>query len=157
MNVGFLVSNALINVGVLSWVSAQLIKTILYFVKYKKFDKSRLSGSGGMPSSHSAVVSSVVLTAYLEYGFDSGIFAMAFILALIVMYDATGVRWAAGLHAKAINNIVKHLQEDKDPDFEKLQKLIPKLNESIGHRQIEVFCGMILGIVISILNHIIFR
>ena len=97
MDFSFLLSNSLINVGVVSWLVAQLIKTALDAVKHRSFNRQRLAGAGGMPSSHSAVCCSVVLTAYFLYGFQSPAFALAFIMALIVMYDATGVRWAAGL------------------------------------------------------------
>ena len=92
-----LISNPLINVAVVSWCAAQILKTSIHLFKHGEFKKERLSGAGGMPSSHSAVTCSVLLTSYLIYGFSSPIFAMAFVLALIVMYDATGVRWAAGL------------------------------------------------------------
>ena len=109
-----------------------------------------------MPSSHSAVCCSVVLTAYFLYGFQSPAFALAFIMALIVMYDATGVRWAAGLHAKAINQIVEYLDSGDVNDQEKnLNDLIPKLNESLGHRVIEVICGALLGIAIAVAGQFI--
>ena len=133
MDFSFLLSNSLINVGVVSWLVAQLIKTALDAVKHRSFNRQRLAGAGGMPSSHSAVCCSVVLTAYFLYGFQSPAFALAFIMALIVMYDATGVRWAAGLHAKAINQIVEYLDSGDVNDQEKnLNDLIPKLNESLG-------------------------
>ena len=81
---------------------------------------------------------------------------MAFIMALIVMYDATGVRWAAGLHAKAINQIVEYLDSGDVNDQEKnLNDLIPKLNESLGHRVIEVICGALLGIAIAVAGQFI--
>ena len=112
MDFSFFLSNPLINVGLVSWLVAQGIKTILDAVKHRSFNKQRLAGAGGMPSSHSAVCCSVVLTSYFLYGFQSPVFALAFIVALIVMYDATGVRWAAGLHAKAINQIVEYLEKD---------------------------------------------
>ncbi len=146
MDFNVLLSNPMINIGLIAWLAAQLLKTIIFFVEHKKFDKTRLSGSGGMPSSHSALTCSVVLAALFYHGFDSPTFAMAFILALVVMYDATGVRWAAGLHAKAINNIVDYVGETEHPDREKLKKLIPQLNESLGHRIVEVVCGALLGI-----------
>ena len=147
MDFSFLLSNSLINVGVVSWLVAQLIKTALDAVKHRSFNRQRLAGAGGMPSSHSAVCCSVVLTAYFLYGFQSPAFALAFIMALIVMYDATGVRWAAGLHAKAINQIVEYLDSGDVNDQEKnLNDLIPKLNESLGHRVIEVICGALLAL-----------
>lgn len=155
MDFAILFSNPLINVSVIAWVIAQLLKTLVDAVKHKQFDRRRLAGAGGMPSSHSAVTCSVLLTSYYQYGFSSPIFALAFVLALIVMYDATGVRWAAGLHAKAINHIVDHL-EQKDENRDALQDLIPRLNESLGHRRIEVACGAILGFVIAFLAHFFF-
>ena len=145
----FITSNPLINVSVVSWVAAQIIKTLVDTIKHKSFDRHRLSGAGGMPSSHSAVTCSVLLTSYFRYGFESPIFALAFALALIVMYDATGVRWAAGLHARAINEIVEYLEEDEAPDKARLREMIPKLNESLGHRVIEVICGAALGLLIA--------
>lgn len=160
MNLSFLFSNTLINVGVVSWIAAQLIKTLSDFIKHRQFDKRRLAGSGGMPSSHSAVTCSVLLSSYYEYGFNSPVFALAFIFALVVMYDATGVRWAAGLHAKAINHIVEYLEKadgDEKQTLEKktLQQLIPTLNESLGHRVIEVICGAILGFAVSVVFHLV--
>ena len=156
MDFSFLLSNSLINVGVVSWLVAQLIKTALDAVKQRSFNRQRLAGAGGMPSSHSAVCCSVVLTAYFLYGFQSPAFALAFIMALIVMYDATGVRWAAGLHAKAINQIVEYLDSGDVNDQEKnLNDLIPKLNESLGHRVIEVICGALLGIAIAVAGQFI--
>ena len=151
-----LISNPLINVGVISWAVAQLLKTIIHMFSHGEFKKERLSGAGGMPSSHSAVTCSVLLTSYLLYGFDSPIFAMAFILALIVMYDATGVRWAAGLHAKAINYIVEYLGDENAQNEVQLKEMIPKLNESLGHRMIEVVCGAMLGFAIALIGHFFF-
>lgn len=154
---GFLLSNPLINVSVAAWFSAQLIKTVIDALKHRQFDRRRLAGAGGMPSSHSAVTCAVLLTSYFLYGFSSPIFAIAFVLALIVMYDATGVRWAAGLHAKAINRIVDYLENsDDENEQEALKDMIPRLNESLGHRQIEVACGALLGFAIAMIGHFFF-
>ncbi len=147
MDLSFLVSNPLINVAVISWATAQLLKALIDAIKHKQFDRHRLAGAGGMPSSHSALTCSVLLTSYYMYGFNSPVFALSFILAMIVMYDATGVRWAAGLHAKAINHIVEFLEKEGE--------LIPKLNESLGHRIREAVCGAALGFVIAIIAHLI--
>ena len=156
MDFSFFLSNPLINVGLVSWLVTQGIKTILDAVKHRSFNKQRLAGAGGMPSSHSAVCCSVVLTSYFLYGFQSPVFALAFIVALIVMYDATGVRWAAGLHAKAINQIVEYLDSGDVNDQEKdLNDLIPKLNESLGHRVIEVICGALLGVAIAVIGQLL--
>lgn len=154
MDLSFLVSNPLINISILSWAAAQGIKTLIDTVKHKQFDRRRLSGAGGMPSSHSAVVCSVLLTSYYMYGFNSPVFALSFVLALIVMYDATGVRWAAGLHARAINHIVRYL-EDAPEGRQALEELIPKLNESLGHRMREVVCGAGLGLLIAVIGHLV--
>lgn len=158
MNFDFsiLISNPLINVGVVSWMVAQLLKTIIHLFTKGEFKRERLAGAGGMPSSHSAVTCSVLLLSYLLYGFVSPIFAMAFILALIVMYDATGVRWAAGLHAKAINYIVEYLADENAKDKAQLNEMIPKLNESLGHRMIEVVCGAALGFAIALIAYFCF-
>lgn len=155
MDLSFLLSNPLINVSILSWAAAQGIKTLIDTVKHKQFDRRRLSGAGGMPSSHSAVTCSVLLTSYYLYGFNSPVFALSFVVALIVMYDATGVRWAAGLHAKAINRIVEHLDADDPEDDPDLRDLIPRLNESLGHRVREVVCGAALGFLIALLGHLL--
>ncbi len=156
MDLSILISNPLINISVLSWAAAQLLKTLVDTVKHKQFDRHRLAGAGGMPSSHSAVTCSVLLTSYYMYGFNSPIFALSFVLALIVMYDATGVRWAAGLHAKAINHIVEYLEQDTSPEGRRaLHELIPKLNESLGHRVREAICGAALGFVIAMIGHFV--
>lgn len=155
MNLKVFTSNPLINSGVVAWVIAQVIKTCIDFIKHKSFNKKKLAGAGGMPSSHSAVVCAVLLSSFCEYGFSSPIFALSFIFALVVMYDATGVRWSAGLHAKAINHIVDYLEDDKNKNKEDLQKLIPTLNESIGHRMIEVVCGALLGFGVAGLFYIL--
>lgn len=159
MDLSFLISNPLINISVISWAAAQLIKTVIEAVKHKQFDRRRLAGAGGMPSSHSAVTCSVLLTSYYLYGFNSPIFALSFVIALIVMYDATGVRWAAGLHARAINHLVDYLEnshEQAGPEEKQaLSELIPKLNESLGHRVREAICGAGLGFVIAIIGHLV--
>ena len=156
MDISFLWSNDLINVSVIAWVSAQLIKAVVDTIKHKQFDRHRLAGAGGMPSSHSAVTCAVLLTSYYLYGFNSSTFALAFVVALIVMYDATGVRWAAGLHARAINQLVEYLNNSEDQENKNaLAELIPRLNESLGHRVIEVICGALLGFAIAFIAHLI--
>jgi len=158
MDFSYLFSNSLINIGIISWLTAQGFKTILDLIKHRRFNRKILSSSGGMPSSHSAITCSVLLTSYYIYGMNSPIFAVSFILAFIVMYDAMGVRWAAGLHAKALNNIVEYLERTDDsvtPADQRgeLKEMIPKLNESLGHRVIEVVCGALLGFFIAVVGH----
>ena len=107
-----LISNPLINAGVLSWITAQVIKLIYYYGRNKQVRMERLTGAGGMPSAHSAVVCSVTVSALVNYGFSSPIFAIAFILTMIVLYDATGVRWEAGLHARSLNQLIDRMEEE---------------------------------------------
>ena len=154
MDLKILISNPVLNSCIISWFFAQGIKTIINIFVNKKFDKKKLTSAGGMPSSHSAVVCSVLLTSLFQYGYASFEFAIAFVLALIVMYDATGVRWAAGLHAKSINNLVEYLSKS-DHEEQELDEIIPKLNESLGHRVIEVICGAGLGISISVIIQLV--
>lgn len=156
MDLSILLTNPLINICVISWAAAQGIKTLIDVIKHKEFDRRRLAKAGGMPSSHSAVTCSVLLTSYYLYGFNSPTFGISFVLALIVMYDATGVRWAAGLHARAINHIVEYLEKCDDEDTrQELHDLIPRLNESLGHRVREVICGAALGFLIAFIAHLV--
>src|SRR5690242_7122630 len=88
---------------------AQFLKPFVYKLRTGEFDWHQIAGTGGMPSSHSAMVSALATGVGLDYGFDSGVFAVATIFALIVTYDASGVRQQAGHHARAINMIVAEL------------------------------------------------
>lgn len=151
-----LTSNYLINLAIISWCSAQTIKVILTLIKNKKLQLERLVGAGGMPSAHSAMVCSVAAGACNKFGFSSPIFALAITVALIVMYDAMGVRYAASKHAKAINDIVDIIKDDEDflktDNKQYLMDILKnKLNESLGHKPIEVVCGAILGIVLVLI------
>lgn len=142
-----LTSNYVLNVGMLSWMMAQVFKTILYWHSSKEIRMERLIGAGGMPSAHSATVCSLVVAVAKVEGFESTLFALTFALAAIVMYDAMGVRRAAGDHAKIINLIVNR-------DFADLKNFFPKdkeeLKEFLGHTPLEVLGGAILGITIAL-------
>ena len=129
------------------WAAAQTIKVILTLVLVKRMDVTRFVGAGGMPSAHSAFVTALAVSMGLNYGFDSAYFAMATALATVVMYDAAGVRRAAGKQAAKINRIIKHLRE-KSTDYQDMEK---QLQELLGHTPIEVVAGALLGIMISIL------
>ena len=124
------------------WFAIQVFKVVTDLVKNKKLDVKRIVGAGGMPSSHSAIVCSIAILIGKEYGFDSGIFAMATIFAFIVMYDATGVRRAAGRQARILNKI---LETPGLTTVEVQEKLI----EAIGHTPIQVFVGAALGIIVG--------
>jgi len=139
--------NVLLFAPVFSFALAQILKYFVYAVRFHVFRKERLTGAGGMPSSHSSGVCTLaVIAARLPEqaggGFKSPIFAVSTILALIVMYDATGVRRAAGLHAKELNKLRKENDEKKP---------IKDLKEFLGHTPAEVICGAILGIIIGLL------
>lgn len=125
-----------------SWFIAQILKTIIHFFVYKKFDIKRLFGDGGMPSGHSATVTSLATFCALACGAGSAQFAISAILAIIVCHDATGVRRETGKQAVLINELVKSFEEvfnsDKIPEV--------KLKEFVGHTPIQVFAGVIVGI-----------
>lgn len=152
--------NVAILVSVLSWATAQLIKAAIYAIKFKTFNPERLFGSGGMPSSHSSTVCALVITVYRMEGIQSAAFGLAMILAMITMYDATGVRRAAGIHAKQINrlrHIVDELDEEtldrieeKMDDEEEDPEDTKELKEFLGHTPLEVIFGALLGILIGV-------
>ncbi|MCL2068632.1 MAG: divergent PAP2 family protein, partial [Oscillospiraceae bacterium] len=101
-----IISNHILNVGFTSWMLAQILKTLIAFLLTSKFQPERLWGAGGMPSSHSALVISIAIGMARIKGFSSPEFGLALALAAIVIYDAMGVRRAAGEHAKILNRIV---------------------------------------------------
>ena len=132
------------------WLFAQILKTIIHIILNKKFVAERLIGDGGMPSSHSATVSALATATYLNYGAGSCEFAIALILALIVMHDAMGVRRETGIHASILNEMME--------TFEKMghQELSPedKLKEFVGHTPLQVLMGALLGVTIAIFMNV---
>lgn len=128
------------------WIIAQVLKTIIHALFTKNFDAERLVGGGGMPSSHSATVCALSTATAMQYGFHSFEFAMAAIFALVVMYDAIGVRQESGKQAQVINDMIEIFTHmGKDLNIEK------QLKEFIGHTPLQVFCGGILGIIVALL------
>lgn len=147
--------NYLITVGVASWIAAQAIKTLIFICRNKRIDLKTLSGAGGMPSAHSALVCSVAVGTAHEYGLSSPYFSLAFTIAVIVMYDAMGVRHAAGEQAKAINSIQAYLKKNRCelPDSDEYFKnMLTGLNESLGHTPAEVLAGVALGILVAVIS-----
>ena len=142
-----LLSNKIIIAGVVSWMTAQCLKLLIYWIVNKKLDFERLIGDGGMPSSHSATVTSVALMTGMTAGFDSAVFGIAFILAIVVMHDASGVRLETGKQAKVINELVEVFK-----DMGK-NSLSPedKLKEFVGHTHIQVAAGFCLGIIVTLI------
>lgn len=143
-----LFSNNVLNVAIVAWAAAQIIKTLLNFVRTKKFNPERLFGAGGMPSSHSAAVCGMTIALVRSVGFASPLFALSFIFAGIVMYDAMGVRRAAGEHAKVINMIVR---KSDGGGTSYVTKKKGELKEYLGHTPLEVLGGALLGILVALL------
>ena len=141
-----LLHNDILLAGILSWFVAQVIKTILYAVINKELDMTRLMGDGGMPSAHSATVTAVAAMTGLLCGFGSPLFALACILAIIVMHDAMGVRLETGKQAKLLNEMVTLLEALGQPKL----SMEKKLKEFVGHTPSRVMAGMLLGIVVAV-------
>ena len=128
------------------WIIAQVLKTIIHTWFTKNFVAERLVGGGGMPSSHSATVCALCTATAIQYGPASFEFAMAAIFALVVMYDAIGVRQESGKQAQVLNDMIEIFTHmGKDLNIEK------QLKEFIGHTPLQVFCGGILGILTALL------
>lgn len=125
-----------------AWLIAQIIKVILFLVKHHRFDVERLVGSGGMPSSHSALVVALCCSIGIQEGISSNIFALAFFFAAIVMYDAAGVRRAAGKQAKFLNELIHEFMAGHPFNDVKFKELL-------GHTPLEVFAGALLGVAVA--------
>ncbi len=155
-----LTCNSLIVIAFVSWVIAQLIKTAAFYMENKTMNLKKLSESGGMPSAHSALVCSVAVGTAYKYGLSSTYFSFALILAMIVMYDAMGVRRAAGEHAKVLNRIQEYLEENSAalPEGKRFRADSERmLDESLGHRPIEVLAGATLGVVVAVISITVFH
>lgn len=145
-----LITNPFLLVGLSSWFYAQFLKTVLYWIINKKLDWGRMFGDGGMPSGHSATVTSVAVLTGLVCGAGSVEFALSFILAIIVCHDATGVRRETEKQAFIITELVKafeELAEDKLPEV--------KLKKFVGHTPVQVTAGMLLGILNAVIMYFV--
>lgn len=145
-----LFSNYVLVVAVTGWMTAQVLKTLLTLITTREFKAERLTGAGGMPSAHSAAVCGLTVAMARSQGVDDPLFALSFLFAAVVMYDAMGVRRAAGEQAEAINELREKISEDQveeDP-FPEWGK---PLREALGHKPTEVISGAILGIAVSFL------
>ena len=134
------ITNKYIYVPIILWLSIQTFKVIYDLVTTKKFNFKRILGAGGMPSSHSAVVTSIATLIGKYHGVDSAIFGPALMFAFVVMYDACGVRRAAGKQAKVLNEIVN------TPGLSGVE-IQGKLQEALGHTPVQVFVGALIGII----------
>lgn len=145
------ISNKILWVVVIAWFTAQVLKVCTHAYVYKTFDLKRLVGDGGMPSCHSAVVSSMTLYVGLVYGFNTPVFAISAIFAFIVMHDASGVRLETGKQAKVIKSISEILEDLTNTVIDD-----EKLKEFVGHTHLQVFMGALLGFVVAIICFNIF-
>ena len=137
-----LFTNPFLIVPMLAWFTAQVLKTIIHAIINKKLDITRMCGDGGMPSGHSATVSSLAVLAALVYGCGSFQFAFAAVLAIIVCHDASGVRLQTGKQAEVLNDLIEiidMLTTEKLPEA--------KLKEFVGHTPVQVAAGIIVGVV----------
>ena len=140
-----LLENRILWIGVLSWFVAQATKVVLTLIVEKRLDLSRMTGLGGMPSSHTSVVVSVTVAVGIRMGFNSAMFAISAAMALITMTDAMGVRRQAGKQAQVLNRVVQELVENGGDLPEET------LKELLGHTPLQVFVGGVLGLIIAII------
>lgn len=136
-----LVSNKILICAAIAWATAQILKTIIHAIVNKSLDPRRLFGDGGMPSAHSATVTSVAVSCGYVAGFDSPVFAVALIFAFIVMHDAMGVRLETGKQAKVLNDLMELFYTEGTPE--------QKLKEFVGHTPLQVISGFVLGIIVA--------
>lgn len=137
-----LVSNYMLICAVSGYFLAQILKIVIGFIRDRKLDMKLMFASGGMPSSHASTVAALCISCARLHGVGSPLFAITFILASVVMYDAAGVRRAAGEHAKILNQLMKGLTSG-DPTLAEAS-----LKELIGHTPLQVVMGALLGIAL---------
>ena len=140
-----ILGNRVIQAAALAWAVAQALKVMLTLAISRRFDKSRVLGSGGMPSSHSAMACAMLMTIGFREGFSSSIFALAFCFSGVVMYDAAGVRRSTGRNAAVINQLMDMLSGNGYTFDEK------RLKELVGHTPIQVLADALLGTLLGTL------
>jgi acid phosphatase family membrane protein YuiD len=139
-----LLDNRILVAAFIAWAIAQLTKTVYELIRYRKLRLSRLVSAGGMPSSHSALVTGLATATGRVAGIESAAFAISLVLAAIVMYDAAGVRRAVSIQARILNQMIDEAFQGK-PFAEK------RLRELIGHTPIQVIVGGLLGVVVALI------
>jgi len=139
-----LLDNYMLVSAISSWFIAQVIKTAIDAYFNKGINWERMTGSGGMPSSHSSFVVSIATSAAIKYGLSSSIFAVCFVLSSVVMYDAMGVRRETGKQAVLLNKIL-----EDNPFNWKPEEFEMKLKEYVGHTPLQVLMGALLGIIMA--------
>ncbi|MBQ8815739.1 MAG: divergent PAP2 family protein [Lachnospiraceae bacterium] len=147
-----LLSNELFISAATAWLVAQVLKTLIHAFLTKNFDLERMYGSGGMPSSHSSTVTALATSSFFLHGAGSSEFAISVILAIIVMYDARGVRRETGIQAKVLNDLMELLKDIHN----EIMPMDEKLKEFVGHTPLQVVAGAILGFIIACTTHLFF-
>jgi len=142
--------NIILMTALTAWFTAQVLKTMTSYWRHGAFNAERLVGAGGMPSSHTALVVSLAVSIALREGLESDLFAVAVILAGIVMYDAAGVRRAAGRQAKVINKLVHEMRVEH-----KVKET--RLKELLGHTPLEVLGGALYGTLVAYAFYVFYR
>jgi uncharacterized protein len=138
-----LLANDVLVVSVLAWSLAQLSKLLIYLLREGKLRVRYLTTAGGMPSSHSAVVTALATRVGMDYGVQSGLFAVAVIFAAVVLYDAAGVRRAVSHQAAILNRMLEEVIE-----YQRFNE--KRLLELLGHTPFEVFVGVLLGLITAL-------
>ncbi|MDT8901075.1 divergent PAP2 family protein [Anaeroselena agilis] len=138
--------NVVLMSALTAWFLAQVLKTLTSYWKHRRFRAERLVGAGGMPSSHTSLVVGLASAVALHDGVTSALFAVSIVLAGIVMYDAAGVRRAAGKQAKVINKLVREMRVEHTIKETRLKELL-------GHTPLEVMAGAFLGFFVAFLFH----
>jgi acid phosphatase family membrane protein YuiD len=149
MDLPAIFANRILITALNAWVLAQIIKVPLEFIRLKKWNWSLLLRAGGMPSSHSALVAATAHAIGVLVGFNTPLYALAFILAVIVIYDATGIRRQAGKHAEIINKMITDLTSGHPLKEEQLR-------EVLGHTPLEAMAGTLLGIAVAHIHWVLF-
>lgn len=142
----FHMGNLILLLSIVAWAIAQILKVMILQITERKLDWRRILDSGGMPSSHSAAVCACAAATGNLYGFSSALFAIAAVMAVVVMYDAANVRKAAGEQAKILNYMMNHWDEMKPALFGK------ELKELLGHSPLQVLVGALLGIAVGLIG-----
>jgi hypothetical protein len=137
-----ILTNQPLMAAILAGFIAQILKVIIGYLREHRWNFALILHAGGMPSSHSALVAAVAHGLGLEQGFGSPYYALAFVMAIVVIYDATGIRRQAGRHARIINQMITELATGHPLKQEQLR-------EVLGHTPLEALAGMILGVLVS--------
>ena len=148
MNLLALFQNKALIAGLTAWAMAQLVKIPLDYLRTRRWNWALLFTTGGMPSSHSSLMTATTLAIGLYYGLDNPLFAIGVAITMIVVYDAAGVRMQAGIHAQRINVLFNELLHGHMVDEKELR-------EVIGHTQLEVVGGILLGLVVATVQWLI--